>query len=59
MVDKFTVVMGAFDSIQKFGWCHIGRTHQGALDVVKETLEKCGKTYTTHEHKYSTQLFVK
>lgn len=58
MDSKLSVVISAFESIQKYGWCNVGHSHMDEIEIIKNTIEKCGKTYSTHEHEYSIQIFV-
>jgi hypothetical protein len=58
MDSKFTVVLSAFESIKKFGWCSVGNSHKDEIKTIKSTIEQCGKNYSIIENEISTRIFV-
>lgn len=59
MDSKLTVAIHAFDSIKKFGWCNIGHSHKDVVEMIKNTVENCGESFSVIEKKHSTQIIVK
>lgn len=58
MDNSLSIVMSGFESIKNHGWCNIWKGHNEEIEIIKDTLEKCGEKYSIHEFDISIQIFV-